>query len=364
MDELFSALTYFGLFQGIFLLIVLGLSPKHRRQINPYLFVLIGVLIIGLLGRTLYILEVFGKEPRLLSISEFALMLFGPSFALFIRSSINQEGFKTKDLWHYIPAVAHIFYLTNYFILASDEVIGGRLESGELIRIVLVLGVLGLSVNLAYWIWSGLLLNRFKKEISKEVSYAIKFRFLYLFWVAIGICLLIFFFIILTTYLNYSLYERVVYGLIWLNLTVIILFLGFYSITNPNIFHAKLPKSTKYVQSKLKMEEIARLKIELDELMASKKPFLNRKLMKAELADMLGVNSREMTRLLNEGFEMNFFEYTNFYRIKEFIALVESGNYSNLTLMGIAEKAGFNSKGTFNKAFKDIMGKTPSQYFR
>jgi AraC-like DNA-binding protein len=70
-----------------------------------------------------------------------------------------------------------------------------------------------------------------------------------------------------------------------------------------------------------------------------------------------------MARLLNEGVGMNFFEFVNYYRIKEFIELVESKKFKNFTFMAIASEAGFNSKSTFNKAFRDIMGKTPRQYF-
>lgn len=97
--------------------------------------------------------------------------------------------------------------------------------------------------------------------------------------------------------------------------------------------------------------------------MLEKKPYLNKKLLKAELSDLLGISGPELARLLNEGFGMNFFEFVNYYRIKEFIKLAESQNTQNLTFAAIAEDAGFNSKATFNKAFREIMGKTPREYF-
>ncbi len=364
MENLFASLVYFGLFQGLFLLTILIFGNQFRKQINRYLVFLITVVVIGLLGRTLLLLEIFGYEPRLITISEFSMFLFGPAFALFVRSSLQHKSFKKKDLLHFIPAVIHILYLIKYFILASDETINGRFASGELIRIVLTLGIIGLIINFGYWIWSWLMLSRFNSKMISELSYAVKSRFLKMFLIAIGICLAFWLTIIFITFFEYELLARVVYNFVWISLTMIILFVGFHSLTRPELFSIEFKSAkTKYSKSKLKPEDIKNLKEELEAIMQHKKPYLNKKLHKAELAEMLGVNDPEMARLLNEGVGMNFFEFVNFYRIKEFIALVESQEFNNFTFIAIASEAGFNSKSTFNKAFKDLMGKTPRQYF-
>lgn len=364
MEKLFASLVYFGLFQGVFILSVLFFGKQNKNSLNGYLVFLIVVVVIGLSGRALLLLGIFGYEPRLITISEFAMFLFGPAFMLFVRSSLEHKKFSYTDLFHFLPSVFHITYLIVYFILASDEVIEGRYASGELIRIVLVLGVLGLMVNISYWIWSWVLLFRFKSKLQSELSYVVKFHFLKLFLIAIGACLLFWLAIILITYLEYELMARVVYNFVWLGLTLIILFIGFYSFTKPELFNIDFADTKeKYAKSKLSHADIIKLKDELESLMVAKKPYLNKRLLKAELAEMLGVNSPELARLLNEGFGMNFFEFTNYYRIKEFIHLVESGQFPNFTFLAIAEEAGFNSKATFNKAFKEVMGKTPRQYF-
>ena len=90
---------------------------------------------------------------------------------------------------------------------------------------------------------------------------------------------------------------------------------------------------------------------------------LNNKLLKTELAQMLGVNNPELARLLNENIGMNFFEYVNYYRIKEFVFLAKTEKAKQLTFFGLAQEAGFNSKTTFNKSFKKLMGVSPSAYF-
>ena len=85
--------------------------------------------------------------------------------------------------------------------------------------------------------------------------------------------------------------------------------------------------------------------------------------MKADLAEMLGVNNPEVARLLNESIGMNFFEYVNYHRIREFVELAKTERAKNLTFFGIAQEAGFNSKTTFNKSFKKLMGTSPREYF-
>ena len=59
---------------------------------------------------------------------------------------------------------------------------------------------------------------------------------------------------------------------------------------------------------------------------------------------------------------MNFFEYVNYYRIKEFVELAKTDKAKTLTFFGLAQEAGFNSKTTFNKSFKKLMGSSPKEY--
>ncbi|MEO0877599.1 MAG: helix-turn-helix domain-containing protein, partial [Bacteroidota bacterium] len=77
-----------------------------------------------------------------------------------------------------------------------------------------------------------------------------------------------------------------------------------------------------------------------------------------------GISHPELARLLNERIGMSFFEYVNYHRIQEFIRLSQKDDASGYTFFGLAQRAGFNSKATFNKSFKQLMGCTPSAYFR
>ena len=60
----------------------------------------------------------------------------------------------------------------------------------------------------------------------------------------------------------------------------------------------------------------------------------------------------------------NFYKFINKFRVEKFKRLVESGDASKYTIMGLAHKAGFNSKSSFYEAFKLIEGTTPLQYLK
>ncbi|NJO89382.1 MAG: helix-turn-helix transcriptional regulator, partial [Chloroflexia bacterium] len=58
-----------------------------------------------------------------------------------------------------------------------------------------------------------------------------------------------------------------------------------------------------------------------------------------------------------------FSDYINSYRIEAFIKTVKSKPDDGDTYLSIAYNVGFNSKSSFNRAFKKHTGFTPSEYF-
>ncbi len=364
MESFLNQLVYFGYFQSIFLLLIYLFSSKNRKNINGYVAFFVLVLMIGLTGRVLYISGIFGQNYRLVTFSEFATLLFGPTIYLFTRSSLLNKYFSYKDILHYAPAFFYNIAITILIIVPSDELLRARTKSGEQYRIILLLVGIGLLFNIAYWIMSLHVFAKFKKDIQNEVSYIVKSRFFLNFLIAIGICLTCWLVMYLFSIFGFEILNRSKWQIIWLSIASIILFIAFYSMKEPQLFKiTPLISSKKYAQSKLTSKDLDKLKSQLEHLMQEKKPYLNSKLLKAELAEMLGVSNPEIARLLNENIGMNFFEYINYYRIKEFVALAKTEKGKTLTFFGLAQEAGFNSKTTFNKSFKKLMGASPKEYF-
>ena len=96
--------------------------------------------------------------------------------------------------------------------------------------------------------------------------------------------------------------------------------------------------------------------------MEKQKPFLDPKLSIGMVANHLGVHSHQLSKLINQHFGKNFFEFVNNYRVEEFKRLVSDPKNKNFSILGLALDAGFNSKATFNRIFKNSTDQTPSQF--
>ena len=96
--------------------------------------------------------------------------------------------------------------------------------------------------------------------------------------------------------------------------------------------------------------------------MALSKPYLNPDLTLLQLASEINITPHLLSQIINDHFELNFFDYINQYRVQEFKAAVTDPKNKNYSLLGIAFECGFNSKSAFNRMFKKSTGLTPSQF--
>lgn len=120
----------------------------------------------------------------------------------------------------------------------------------------------------------------------------------------------------------------------------------------------------RYKQSLLKKVEIDKYVKELEKIMMDYKLYLNPDLSLKELASYLELPANYVSQLLNQGFNKNFSEYVNTFRIKEFKERVVLEENKGLTIMAIAYDSGFNSKTVFNTFFKKTEGITPNTYLK
>jgi AraC-like DNA-binding protein len=80
------------------------------------------------------------------------------------------------------------------------------------------------------------------------------------------------------------------------------------------------------------------------------------------LATSANIPSKQISFVLNQHLGKSFNEFINEYRVKEVIARLDQADSEKFTIAGIAYDCGFNSQPTFQRAFKQVTGKTPSQY--
>jgi AraC-like DNA-binding protein/TRAP-type C4-dicarboxylate transport system permease small subunit len=94
------------------------------------------------------------------------------------------------------------------------------------------------------------------------------------------------------------------------------------------------------------------------------KPYTDPELSLTSLAEQLSLSPNHLSQILNEQFGKNFWDFVNEYRVKQVIGDLHEGMHKKHTLLAIALDAGFNSKASFNRAFKKFTGETPSGYLK
>ena len=96
--------------------------------------------------------------------------------------------------------------------------------------------------------------------------------------------------------------------------------------------------------------------------MVEGKPFLDPELSLVRLAVRLGVGRNQLSWVINNLEGRRFFDYVNAFRVQAVMDMLKDPARSGEKLISLAFDAGFNSKPTFNAAFKKHMGRPPSDF--
>lgn len=104
----------------------------------------------------------------------------------------------------------------------------------------------------------------------------------------------------------------------------------------------------------------------MDDLVKEEQLFRNCDLTLDQLAVQTKINKYQISQMLNGYKHKPFYRYINEYRIEYFKNLVENAieRNENINFLSFAYEAGFKSKSSFNRYFKEITGKTPSEFYR
>ena len=94
--------------------------------------------------------------------------------------------------------------------------------------------------------------------------------------------------------------------------------------------------------------------------MREERPYLEPTITLTDLTRSIGVNTTVLFYAINKGFDKNFNDLINEYRINEVKSKLRKTD--DETLLGIAFDCGFNSKATFNRAFKKFTGVSPEEF--
>ena len=99
-------------------------------------------------------------------------------------------------------------------------------------------------------------------------------------------------------------------------------------------------------------------------LMAEEQPWLEPELTLTEVAKRLRLTPGLLSKVINTGCGQNFNDFVNTYRVREAQRLLADPRFAHYSLVGVALESGFNSRSTFNRVFKKLVGQAPSEFTR
>lgn len=367
--NLYSLILLFAVFQGILLVLTLFSIQNNNRQANLYLSTLIILVSISLFTKVAaYDRSIFQSVPKILLVPEFIFFLYGPLFFRYIQKLTTFEKKNVTKFWlSFIPFIFFILANIPYLTMDHQTFIDREVDS-DFDFFFSVVGAAGLIYNLWYWVLIKNLIRYIGKRLDDNHSFEQNITYMRSVLLLLSLCLGLWAMVYLIGIYD-SIFQagltwvvEMLTDTVWMIFASINFILGYFAINQPEIF--KIGEVEKYKDSNLSRSAIDELKASLVTTMQTDKAYLNSQLTLAELSKMIHTNTHTLSRVINEGFNKNFFDFVNEYRVNHFIDEVKKSENADQSFLAVAYAAGFNSKTSFNRAFKKIKGATPRGYLQ
>lgn len=351
-NEFINQLIFLG--GGLALILALSqiIAPARRIE-RIFLFLFYGALA-TLLIEEFIILNYAGQKAHLgMYPVGFDLFLIGPSLYLYYRLIFNRDFFPGKiHLLHFAPAIGSILLKAAVSSLPMTEGEGGGFPS---VAYFLLYGyaLFGIVLLAGYFM---LILSRLRIIAIYQGRPKDRFYYLTVTFAASGFLMML-----LVTAGHFSgilMFFKLSVALLSLN----IIAWFFVGIRYPGFITSfkKEVKALQYQRSLIGGLDVDVLKTRLEDLMKEDKIFRDEELSLAKVAEMLSLNSHQLSEFLSRHYGEHFNVYVNRYRIEEARELLTS--HPDLSITTVAYRAGFNSKSAFYRAFSRFTGQSPSDF--
>ncbi|QGY45714.1 helix-turn-helix domain-containing protein [Maribellus comscasis] len=371
-------LNFAAALQGIFLTyLIIQNRPKNVKSL--VLALLTFVLSVSLLGGIYGMSGYYKTFPHLVNVMDPLFLLYGP--LLYIYIFVLAKNRMPKFFWlHGIPFVIYIISFLPLYLKSGAE----KVEFAEYIFLNKEVPVEALFMQLGrviyisvYVIVSLVLIKTHEKRIKdnfsdiEKITLAQAKRILY-FFLAVMIVALVSFLLGYRLSFSFSVSNNIIGFFVG----IIIYSLAYstwkrQSIKTDVIVEEELPSGginrseTKqkgrnvFVLNDKQLKEYG---ARLETAIQKEKVFIENELSLAELSKKINIQPYQLSELINRIYGESFFDFINRFRIDEIKSRLNDPASDSYSLLGVAMDCGFNSKSSFNTAFKKFTGQTPSEY--
>jgi len=352
-----------------FFLVTVKTEYKLSNRVFAFFLVLTAIDISPNLG---HLLEI-SLNAKIFISSFFFLQL--PTFYLYVLSVCYSDfKLKPKHLVHGLTfLIANLILLPRFYTVNEAAKVSFLEKSSSMLEIQL--NHIFIHAQMVLYLIAAFMILRKARKIYLEnyagasmesLNWLFQFTVALSFFYAIALLKNIFKF---TAYSGISDWLKI--GLLLVSTGTIFWYL-YKALNNPTLFRnvdskLKLVKDIVYEEKDaedltVSDEEFDEELLILREYMMEKKPFLNPSLTIQDISNELEIPVRDLSILINHKLEQHFYDFVNTYRIEQAMDMLKDATKSKVTILEILYEVGFNSKSSFNTAFKKHTGKTPTSY--
>ena len=300
--------------------------------------------------------------------------------------SVIFTGFKLnwKHLWHGLPFLVNfIVFIPRFYALGKEgqlEYLLSQTISDRTIEVQFSYITLHLQI-FVYLIFSFILVNEYRRLLLENYSNASLFNYKWLFQFLIILSINSIMASLKNLFMFFGSETAYFYSMLMTSLVALsyIVWMVLKTMRHPELFRgidSKLQLVTKMVkdvgdsESYLiteKIEHPAKFneKVQvLNNYMAENEPFLDPSLTIYNLSKQIDMPSKDLSLLINHDLNQHFFDFVNGFRIRKAMEILSDPSKKDLTVLEILYDVGFNSKSSFNTAFKKYAQLTPTEYRR
>ena len=311
----------------------------------------------------------------------FALPLLGAPFLFLYIAALSGRHVSWKTIL--IHSSIYVIYVVLFFILQKRNaitltIVNGYFPLPDNPNFWMQYYAVPLAMSgLVYCVWDLWLLKKHRKTIVELFSYNEKINLKWVSYIVYSYFTLF----ILASFLIFGATQfqlfpiKDAFALVGISLSVMLIAFGFYGFQQTAIFSnvnhqnnnstkGQIPSVEKssYSKSGLTPEKIESLANQLSMYMEVEKPFLNEDLNLSLLSEQIYISQPYLSQVINQYFNLNFYDYINQYRIEEAKQKLTATKFDHLSILGIAFESGFKSKSSFNRYFKKYTGYSPSEF--
>lgn len=370
MVDLFPTIIYSGM-MGMTILALLEVFKKPKERQTVFLKGLLFLLLVHLAGELFIYSGAYTYAPALAGAQFPFRVLLGPALFFYAHAIMSPDKVVNKRLVALAlsgPIIVVLAMLPFIFLISPAEKLAlanPLTRDPELWKIALftcfAATFIFLSFTVLFLVAALKLHNAHLQQLKERFSeieqrsldwfkavlliwgatwlmYAVEFSLgaLGWFWFGSGLLLPILEVIALTLFIQKALSQKVL-----------------------NESEKGLPRSSQPRAAILSQEKMHQIASKLDRVMKDDKLFLQDNLSLSKLSESTAVTENHISETLSQFLQTNFFQFVNGFRIEQ---AKEALKERDKLIINIAVDVGFNSKSTFNTAFKKIVGQSPSAY--